>query len=146
MGDTHLARWAKLFELLTLWAANAMFSWITMLHSVRGRGAPRFTEASSLTRLGSKRDRRCDKLARLRFQGKNLGNFFHGWRRKLGVVTLVLACVFMGGWMRSQFQFDDLELPAGTAAYGFTSMGGGIDFYRFTSLHQEPLWTTISYS
>ena len=27
--------------------------------------------------------------------------FFRGWRRKVGVVTLVMACVFMAGWMRS---------------------------------------------
>jgi hypothetical protein len=32
--------WARRFELLTLWAANAMFSWIKMLHSVGGSGAP----------------------------------------------------------------------------------------------------------
>ena len=28
-------------------------------------------------------------------------DFFHGWRRKMGVVTLMMACVFMGGWFRS---------------------------------------------
>ena len=27
--------------------------------------------------------------------------FFHGWRRKTGCVTLVLACAFAGGWIRS---------------------------------------------
>ncbi len=27
--------------------------------------------------------------------------FFQGWRRKIGVVTLVMACFFMAGWMRS---------------------------------------------
>ncbi len=30
-----------------------------------------------------------------------MGNFFRGWRRKFGVVTLVLACAFMTGWLRS---------------------------------------------
>ena len=30
-----------------------------------------------------------------------MGNFFHGWRRKAGFVTLVLACVLMAGWLRS---------------------------------------------
>lgn len=28
-------------------------------------------------------------------------DFFRGWRRKFGVVTLVLACVFAAGWVRS---------------------------------------------
>jgi hypothetical protein len=32
--------------------------------------------------------------------------FFHGWRRKAGVVTLVLALAVMGGWFRSQHTFD----------------------------------------
>jgi len=29
-----------------------------------------------------------------------MGDFFRGWRRKSGIVTLVLACVFFVGWMR----------------------------------------------
>ena len=35
-----------------------------------------------------------------------MGDFFKGWRRKIGVVSLVMACVFMGGWVRS-FVFGD---------------------------------------
>ena len=27
--------------------------------------------------------------------------FFHGWRRKAGVASLVMACVVMGMWLRS---------------------------------------------
>ena len=30
-----------------------------------------------------------------------MGEFLRGRRRKTGLVTLVMACVFMGGWMRS---------------------------------------------
>jgi len=30
-----------------------------------------------------------------------MGKFFKGWRWKIGVLTLVMACVLMGGWMRS---------------------------------------------
>ena len=28
-------------------------------------------------------------------------NFFNGWRRKIGMVTLILACLFAAGWVRS---------------------------------------------
>ena len=28
--------------------------------------------------------------------------FFKPWRRKIGVVTLVMACVLMAGWVRSE--------------------------------------------
>ncbi len=30
-----------------------------------------------------------------------MGEFFKGWRRKAGLVTLAMACVLMIGWMRS---------------------------------------------
>ena len=30
-----------------------------------------------------------------------MSEFFNGWRPKVGVVTLFLACVFLGGWVRS---------------------------------------------
>ena len=32
-----------------------------------------------------------------------MGEFFRGWRRKVGVVTLVMALVAMVGWIRSGF-------------------------------------------
>jgi len=35
-----------------------------------------------------------------------MGEFFKGWRRKTGVVTLVMACVFMSAWVRSQTTID----------------------------------------
>jgi len=41
-----------------------------------------------------------------------MGEFFKPWRRKIGVVTLVLACVFMGGWVRS-YSFTDQLIPPG---------------------------------
>src|SRR5689334_20227541 len=32
--------------------------------------------------------------------------FFHGWRRKMGAAALVMACVLMAGWLRSQIAID----------------------------------------
>src|SRR4051794_19488286 len=40
-------------------------------------------------------------------------DFFKGWRRKLGCVTLVMACVFMAGWVRSIGISDWITLNAG---------------------------------
>lgn len=37
--------------------------------------------------------------------------FFRGWKRKAGLVTLVLACVFAAGWVRSLDKMDDVDLP-----------------------------------
>lgn len=36
----------------------------------------------------------------------SMHTFFHGWRRKAGIFTLVMACVVMAGWLRSLFVFD----------------------------------------
>lgn len=34
--------------------------------------------------------------------------FFRGWRRKTGVLTLVMACVFAAGWIRSLSFRDEI--------------------------------------
>jgi hypothetical protein len=36
-----------------------------------------------------------------------MSEFFDGWRRKLGTVTLMMACVLMTGWLRGRFGCDD---------------------------------------
>ena len=42
-----------------------------------------------------------------------MGEFFRGWRRKIGVVTLVMALLFMGGWVRSLSIQDVLSFHSG---------------------------------
>lgn len=37
--------------------------------------------------------------------------FFRGWRRKTGCVTLVVACLLMVGWMRSRANLDTVSVP-----------------------------------
>jgi hypothetical protein len=39
-----------------------------------------------------------------------MGYYFKGWRRNTGVVTLVMACVAMGGWVRSAHVEDDIQI------------------------------------
>ncbi len=36
-----------------------------------------------------------------------MGDFFYGWRRKAGMATLVLACLFLGAWGRSFASTND---------------------------------------
>ena len=42
-----------------------------------------------------------------------MGDFFKPWRRKIGVVTLGLALLFMAGWVRSLSRCDTLFLNFG---------------------------------
>ncbi len=39
-----------------------------------------------------------------------MGEFFKGRKRKVGVVTLVMACLFMGGWVRSYSNCDSIRV------------------------------------
>ena len=41
-----------------------------------------------------------------------MGSFFQGWRRKIGLMTLLLALVFMSGWVRSFITGDFVTFPA----------------------------------
>jgi hypothetical protein len=57
--------------------------------------------------------------------------FFRSWRRKVGVVTLGLACVFMVGWVRSLTRTDEIIVPGrllrgSTARYLVFSSSRGI--------------------
>ena len=42
-----------------------------------------------------------------------MGEMFHGWRRKVGVPMLILACLFGGLWIRSLIVLDYIEIPVG---------------------------------
>ena len=59
------------------------------------------------------------------------------WRRKIGVLTLVVACLCMAGWMRSFITFDASSAPSGQlisadgGIYGELSVEIPLDF-RFS--------------
>ncbi len=40
-------------------------------------------------------------------------DFFHGWRRKAGGVSLVMALLLMCGWLRSYSKIDLISFPTG---------------------------------
>jgi len=63
--------------------------------------------------------------------------FFRPWRRKVGIVTVVVACLFMGGWLRSDVIRDKIafcpsyfwpQLPW----YGeIVSLQGSLGWHRY---------------
>jgi len=70
-----------------------------------------------------------------------MGGYFKPWRRKIGVVTLVMACVLMVGWVRSLSGLDSFLWPSGTGrVFGLMStdqyFGCGV---RDSVWKQEPL-------
>jgi hypothetical protein len=62
--------------------------------------------------------------------------FFRGWRRKVGVVTLVMACVFMVGWARNYFIRDSVNIPTGNSS--------SIEFISgYQCLNLVVMWSSI---
>lgn len=77
--------------------------------------------------------------------------FFQEWRRKVGCVTLVLACALMGMWMRSQAVEDWLVHCTDDGILGLFSRPCGISWTRHSQWPPEELfappgsWQTLSY-
>ena len=42
-----------------------------------------------------------------------MSEFFKGWKRKIGLLTLLMACVFMGGWVRSLTYTEIVDFAKG---------------------------------
>ena len=52
-----------------------------------------------------------------------MGDFFKPWRRKIGVLTLLMACVFIGLLIRSRNSVDLVTLYSTKSNYVFVSGG-----------------------
>ena len=68
----------------------------------------------------------------------SVGEFFKGWRRKAGLVTLAMACVLMIAWMRSLL-VEDLVLRGGQSQTYFTSGNGTLQWDQITFASGEPI-------
>lgn len=78
--------------------------------------------------------------------------FFKGWRRKLGCVTLVIACVLAAGWIRSLTQHEGISFRTGQmsdqsvisfqSAINWCWLDGSTDLDNFPSLH----WSSVPHS
>lgn len=65
-------------------------------------------------------------------------DFFHGWRRKLGCVTLLMAAALMMAWMRSLL-VEDLILETGPEMTYYTSHHGLLQWDQITHTAGRPV-------
>lgn len=67
---------------------------------------------------------------------------FRGWRRKTGCVTLLLACAFLAGWIRSRFITDTLVVTSNMESiiYNFGSDEFGLRFVR-SNFRPNPMFS-----
>jgi hypothetical protein len=69
-----------------------------------------------------------------------MGDFFKGWRRKIGLLTLVMACVFAAGWVRSLSIHDGVSIPMDSCMYSLWSGRGVIAWGRQIVLDNPKTW------
>lgn len=65
-------------------------------------------------------------------------DFFHGWRRKVGCVALVMACTLIGFWTRSQFDADVLCWSVGHETEVVISRDGVLSWWRLATERPVP--------
>ena len=83
-----------------------------------------------------------------------MAEFFRGWKRKVGMLTLLLACVFMAGWLRSPIVSDVLNIPTGKHSFiGLASSGGSLGWARChfrnpakSNMSAHPFWEKDKYT
>ena len=72
-----------------------------------------------------------------------MGEFFKGWRRKVGLVTLFMACLFMVGWVRSETIRDEISLcPRQYCHLEFASQQGKLALHEYDADPSGPGYDT----
>ena len=66
--------------------------------------------------------------------------FFYDWRRKIGVMTLVMACVFAAGWVRSRTANDYVIIPTNSAGFLVGSDIHGFCWIKSENLDYPEVW------
>lgn len=74
-----------------------------------------------------------------------MGGFFKGWRRSMGVATLLLACLLLSGWLRTATFDDTASIRIGNSHFVFTFASGlcRLTHYRnipVASFEPPPQW------
>ena len=70
-----------------------------------------------------------------------MGDFFKGRRRKAGVVTLMMALWFMGGWLRSEGGYSTTTIF--DSSYQWVSFDGNLYLGRLTPNSGHPIFVGI---
>jgi hypothetical protein len=73
---------------------------------------------------------------------KFLVHFFQAWKRKIGLVTLLMASLFMVGWVRSFFYHEGFTIPSRTktASHSIWSNQDGLSWVKELSLDNPDHW------
>ena len=72
--------------------------------------------------------------------------YFRGWKRKAGLVTLLMACVFAACWIRSTLVQTTVSFPTGFTTFheiivGYGAIVWGRMFFRPGEVQRGSEWT-----
>ena len=70
-----------------------------------------------------------------------MGDVFHGWRRKAGCVTLLMACVSAAALIRSLSIHDQFSVVTGRSIREVGSVNQHLFFSVFREVPPFPTWT-----
>ena len=73
---------------------------------------------------------------------KFIVRFLKGWKRKVGMATLVMACLFTMGWVRSFFYHEGFAIPSRTqsASHSLWSNQDGLSWVKEMCLDNPDHW------
>ena len=71
--------------------------------------------------------------------------FFRGWRRRAGCITLMMALTIVALWMRGQFVSDLVVIPSNTRGltFGTGFFGFGVEFTEVEVTPRAFSWRTL---
>ena len=73
-----------------------------------------------------------------------MGEFFKGWRRKAGLVTLTMAIALFSLWMRSRTIFDVIVFAHGDRQHSVLAAGGRIYWFATIKMDDSVEWEIAS--
>jgi len=88
----------------------------------------------------SKKFHRRTRSSEIKQDSQYMPHYFKPLRRKIGVVTLVLACLLMAGWVRSFAKSDSIIVSWQKTSYYFHSKRGVVTLARHTGSWGKMYW------
>lgn len=65
---------------------------------------------------------------------------FRGWSKKAGCITLLVACVFTAGWMRSRITYDLISFKIGERTQMIHVTNGHVYWWGVSALNGRLNW------
>ena len=69
-----------------------------------------------------------------------MGEFFRGWKTRIGCITLMIGCVFMAGWVRTFSQRDLVGIKFSSQSSVFVESAEQTIGFGMERANKTPIW------